>query len=99
MMEARKGPGQPQHHTNRHLSHSEPALGNLSLRDQVLIKSLYAFILFLEVHINVYVCVLPPINSLGKYSQRTIAPLFGDKLNMHLLESKYRKSLLFLTPI
>lgn len=59
VVEASKGPAEPQHHTNRHLSHSEPALGNLSLRDQVLIKSLYAFIPFLEVHINVYVCVSP----------------------------------------
>lgn len=36
---------------------------------------------------------LPLINSLGKYSQRAIVPLFGDNLNRHLLESKYRKTL------
>lgn len=42
---------------------------------------------------------LPPINSLGKYSQWAIVLLFGDNLIRHLLESKCKKSLLFFTPV
>lgn len=52
--------------------------------------------MFFEAHVNARLCSSLSLTSLlGKHDQWAIVPLFGDNLNRHLLQSKYRQFLPF----